>query len=277
MGKSKLKIALGLCIPLIFTVFVGREVLIIGSTLKSIGKYRDMYDSTYVVTSFRLARLEQEAGELRAGEALVAETSGTAEGHALSVRNLLYAQGIKPEQFRITGSGKDTAVEFVINCPPIPFFNVLLELSKNNISALNYISVKPDTVTGNIKSTLRFAGKAEILPVHGDKPEPAIQPRLLAASFRIPGIVKVPPQENIPGSFQNEKRTAPMEKSNYKYLGSIKKDNDGLERIYIKDMDTGIITAVSGAIPVSVNENSYPDDTAYLVEIGGSEFIIRRN
>jgi hypothetical protein len=76
-----------------------------------------------------------------------------------------------------------------------------------------------------------------------------------------PGAVPVPARQEI--------NPTPMEKNNLKYLGSIK-DSAGQEWIYVKDRDTGQITAAHSAVPASSNQN------AYTVTIGGNEWIIRR-
>jgi len=133
--------------------------------------------------------------------------------------------------------------------------------------ALTYISIKPDPVSGNIKSTLRFTNEAAGTPLYGDTP--GLAPRALAASFRTMVATKNPPPGAVPEPIQQKTNAAPTEKNNLKYLGSIK-DNAGQEWIYVKDKDTGQITAANSAVPVSANQN------AYVVTIGGNEWIIRR-
>jgi hypothetical protein len=140
MKKSKLKSVLFLVILSVFTVVIVRRALNIRSSLKSIGEYPRSSEVTEMITSSDLKTMEQEVMELRSRNIPAAEAAQTTEDRVSIVRDLLQAQGTKPEQFRITGTGKDTAAEFVINCPPLPFFTVLLELSKKNMPALRYIS-----------------------------------------------------------------------------------------------------------------------------------------
>jgi hypothetical protein len=275
MGKNKLKTALFLVILSVFALFIVRRALTIRSTLKSIGEYQRILEVTKVITPSDLETMEQEAEELRSRGSFAVEAAQTTEDRVSTIRDLLQAQGAKPEQFRITGTGKDAAAEFTINCPPLPFFTALLELSKNNMPALAYISIRPDPVSGNIKSTLRFANEAASAyrgGIYEDAPEP-LPPRVLAASFRAMGAQNPPPGialGAVPAPIRREINAAPAEKKNLKYLGSIK-DSIGQEWVYVKDRDTGQIIAAHSAVPASANQD------AYVVTIGGNEWIIRRD
>jgi hypothetical protein len=254
-------------------VVIGGRILTIRSALKAIEECRNTYDVTNYITTSRLASLEREAGELRNREVSTVEIAQTMEERAAIVRKLLHNQGTRAEQFRITGKGNDAAVEFTLNCPPLPFFNFLLELSTGNAPSLAYISIKPDPVTGNIKSTLRLTNKTITRPAYGnEKEQPQTTPRDLASSFCIPDEIKktVTPPSSASAAITPEKRTVPAEKNSFKYLGSIR-DNGGKERVYIKDTDSGDIIAAESAVPVSANED------AYVVTMGGNEYIIRRN
>jgi hypothetical protein len=282
MGKNKLKGALLLIIISVFMFIITHQALAIRSTMKSIGEYQRISEVTKMITSSDLKVMEQEAGELRGQETLTDEAARTAEDRVSIVRDLLQAQGTKPEQFRITGTGRDTTAEFTINCPPLPFFTVLLELSKNDMPALSYISIRPDPVSGNIKSTLRFTnqtmGTHRDIQAYKNAPEP-LPPRVLAAAFRTMGETKTPPPGKTgiateptgskagSGPVQRETAAAPTEKNNLTYLGSIQ-DSAGQDWVYVKDTDTGQIIAAHA--PASANQD------AYVVTISGNEWIIRR-
>jgi hypothetical protein len=276
MEKNKMKKTAFLFLRLLvfsaFVVFIAGRILAIHLTLKSIKSYLGAQGVTNYITPSGIALLEQEAGELRKMEIPAVETAQTAEDHAAAVRDLLHAQGTRPEQFRIIGKGKDASAEFTLSCPPLPFFNFLLELSKSNVPPLNYISIKPDPVSGNIKSILRLANKVEGTRAFIDETElPSLPSKTLAASFRVPGETKKhSTQAAVSTAAQVGKRAAPVEKNNFKYLGSIK-DGNGRERVYIKDTDSGDIVAVDSAIQASVSED------AYVVTIGGNEYFVRRN
>jgi hypothetical protein len=268
MEKNKLKSVfpfLRLFVFSVLTIFIAVRIFSIRSTLKSIEAYRHTQVVTNNIASSGIALLEQEAGKLRGMKISTAETVQTMEELAATIRDLLHAQGARPEQFRIIGKGEDASAEFTLSCPPLPFFNFLLELSKSNAPPLNYINIKPDPASGSIKCVLRLANETGRMLSYRDDPElSSLPPRTLTASFRVPAETKKPAAAPAVSA------AVRVEKNNFKYLGSIK-DGGGREQIYIKDTDSGDIVAIDSAVQASVNED------AYVVTIGENEYFIRRN
>jgi hypothetical protein len=149
-----------LVLVLVFLIFLIDKT---GKLFESAGvmdQYRETLRSIRPISPAYLSNLETLAKEFEY-TALFPDGKETTEQKTMEekiaiIRDLLYFHKIELERLRISGKEEASMAEFLLNSTPANFFNFLADMPDNNMSHINYISIKPGSGLSNINITVRF-------------------------------------------------------------------------------------------------------------------------